>query len=113
MTADNDEREDNERTRSGLCALTVLLRLRGLAVGAEQIRQRCWADAIGIPAMMRYARELGLNARLITTDWERLAGISLPAIAIRRDGSFLLLGKIEQGGAFIASSSSPRLELIK
>src|SRR5262245_38655113 len=113
MTADSDENEDKERTDSGLVALTLLLRMQGVAVDAEQIRQRCGADAIGIPEMMCHAREVGLEARSITTDWKHLAGISLPAIAARRDGSFLLLGNIEEDSALIASSSSPRLEVIK
>lgn len=112
MGTHEDETEDKERTESALVALTVLLKLRGVSVSAEQIRQRSGERLIGIAEMMRYAEEWGLEIRSHTTTWERLISLPLPAIAVRRDGRFFLLGKIEGDRAYVASSSAPRPEIV-
>jgi ABC-type bacteriocin/lantibiotic exporter with double-glycine peptidase domain len=78
----------------GLLALVMLLRFHGLGVDPEQIRHRFGGSAIGIPEMLRCARELGLKARSHATPWKRLVRTPLPAIAALRDGGFLVLGKI-------------------
>ena len=43
---------------SGLAALVTLLRLRGVAADAGQIRHRSGTDKIGAPEVLRCAREL-------------------------------------------------------
>ena len=60
----------------------------------EQLRHRFGTNMIGVPDMLRCARDLGLKARAYRTSWDRLAGTPLPGIAVLRDGSFLLLGKV-------------------
>ena len=57
----------------GLSALVMLLHFHGLGADPEQIRHRFGAGAIGIPEMLRCAKELGLKARVRSTSWERLA----------------------------------------
>jgi subfamily B ATP-binding cassette protein HlyB/CyaB len=96
----------------GLLALVMLLRSHGLGADPEQIRHRFSASAIGIPEMLRCARELGLKARSHATTWKRLARTPLPAIAALRDGGFLLLGKIGDDKALVQSSLSPKPELM-
>ena len=112
MAAEKDETEDKERSESALVALTALLRLRGVTTSAEQVRKRCGGTVIGIAELLRSAKEWGLKARCHTTTWERLTFVPLPAIAVRRDGGFLLLGKIEADRALIACSSAPRPQLV-
>src|SRR5215468_9242976 len=56
----------------GLLALVMLLRLHGLGADPQQIRHRFGASAIGIPEMLRCARELGLKAKSHATTWNRL-----------------------------------------
>jgi subfamily B ATP-binding cassette protein HlyB/CyaB len=112
MAAEKDESEDNERAESALIALTVLLKLRGVSISAEQVGQRCGGGTIGTAELLRYAKESGLKARFHTTTWERLVFAPLPAIAVRRDGGFFLLGKIEGDMAVIADLSAPRPELV-
>jgi subfamily B ATP-binding cassette protein HlyB/CyaB len=77
----------------GLEALVTLLHLQGVAADAGQIRQRRGTDKIGAPDMLRCAKDLGLKARAYRTDWSRLARTPLPAIAVLRDGGFLVLAK--------------------
>jgi ATP-binding cassette, subfamily B, bacterial HlyB/CyaB len=93
----------------GLAALVMLLRFHGLGADPEQIRHRFGRGTIGIPEMLRCAKELGLKARARLATWERLASTPLPAIVALRDGGFLLLGKVGDGkdaGAVAVSAPS-------
>src|SRR5207248_559290 len=53
-------------------------------------------------------KEFGLKARLHKTSWTRLGRMPLPAIAVLRDGGFLILGKVGDDKAMVQSPSSPR-----
>jgi ATP-binding cassette, subfamily B, bacterial HlyB/CyaB len=95
----------------GVRALALFLRIHGVNATPEQLRDRCGSDAIGIRAMLRCAREFGVDLGSRTTHWKRLAGIPLPGIAAQRDGGFLLLGKIDDRGALVLHPtwSNPRV----
>src|SRR6201982_400825 len=43
--------------------------------------------------MLRCAKDLGLKTRVYRTDWSRLASTPLPAIAVLRDGAFMVVAK--------------------
>src|SRR5215469_9863566 len=92
----------------GLSALVMLLRFHGLGADPEQIRHRFGARVIGIPEMLRCAKELGLKAQSRVTTWEPLVNTPLPGIVALRDGGFLLLGKVGDGKALVQSPLSPR-----
>jgi subfamily B ATP-binding cassette protein HlyB/CyaB len=92
----------------GLFVLVSLLRRNGIGVDPEQIRHRFGGAPIGIPEMLRCAKELGLKARERTAGWERLETTPMPAIAALRDGGFLLLGKFGNGRVIVQSPHSPR-----
>ena len=95
----------------GLRALTLFLRLHGVNIEPDQLRDRCGDSGIGIRAMLRCARELGVKVRSRTMNWTRLVNIQLPGIASLRDGGFLLLGKVDGQGALVLhpTSSHPNL----
>jgi subfamily B ATP-binding cassette protein HlyB/CyaB len=78
----------------GLITLVTLLRFNGIGADPEQIRHRFGGSAIGIPEMLRVAKELGLKARARRSEWSRLPNTPLPAIAALKDGGFLFLGKV-------------------
>jgi len=82
-------------TDPGLEALVTLLHLQGVAADAGQIAHRLGTDKIGVPEMLRCARNLGLKARAYRTDWSRLGSTPLPAIASLRGGGFLLVAKAD------------------
>jgi subfamily B ATP-binding cassette protein HlyB/CyaB len=44
--------------------------------------------------MVHCAKELGLKARVLTAKWKQLSSVSLPVIAVLRDGGFLLISKV-------------------
>ena len=69
----------------GLAALVMLLRFQGVAADPEQIRHRL-GGVIGVPEMLRCAKEFDLRARSTKTTWKRLANTPLPGIAPLRDG---------------------------
>jgi subfamily B ATP-binding cassette protein HlyB/CyaB len=96
----------------GLSVLVILLRLLGIGVNIEQIRHRFGGAPIGIPEMLRCAKEFGLKARERIAGWERLETTPMPAIAALRDGGFLLLGKFGDGKVLVQSPHSPRAALM-
>jgi subfamily B ATP-binding cassette protein HlyB/CyaB len=102
---------DNQNTQAhdtGLLCLVMLLRCHGVPAEAGQIRHRMGSAAIGVPEMLRYAKEIGLKARAKKTNWARLARTPLPAIAALRDGSFIILGKLGDDKILVQQTSSPR-----
>jgi ATP-binding cassette, subfamily B, bacterial HlyB/CyaB len=82
-----------EQIEPGLFSLLLLLRLHGIACEGDQLCHRFGTGTIGVTEMLRCAKDLGLKARVITTNWTGLAKASLPAIAALKDGGFLLLGR--------------------
>src|SRR5262245_61634052 len=102
------ERGRGNSADPGLLALVMLSRFHGVGADPEQIRHRFGRGTIGIPEMLRCAKELGLKARARLTTWERLANTPLPAIVALRDGGFLLLGKVGDGRALVQSPLAPR-----
>ena len=96
----------------GLAALVMLLRLNGIGADPEQIRHRFGGATIGIPEMLRCAKEFGLKAQARKTTWARLGRTALPAIAVLRDGGFLILGKAGDDKVIVQSLLSPRPALM-
>src|SRR5216684_4148221 len=96
----------------GLAALVILLRLSGIGADPDQIRHHFGGATIGIPEMLRCAKELGLKARVHKPTWARLGRTPLPAIAVLREGGFLILGKVSDDKAIVQSPLSPRPALM-
>jgi ABC-type bacteriocin/lantibiotic exporter with double-glycine peptidase domain len=57
------EQDKSKWPDPGLAALVMLVRFHGLSADPEQIRHRFGRGTIGIPEMLRWAKELGLKAR--------------------------------------------------
>ena len=93
---------------SGLTALVMLLRFHGVGADPAQIRHQAGTNAIGTAEMVRCAKEFGLKARELKTNWVRLAKTPLPAIAVLKDGDFLLLGKVGDDKVVVQSTKTPR-----
>src|SRR5215472_8938403 len=97
---------------TGLDALILLLRFHEIAVDPAQIRHQYGEGAFGIPEILRCAKQFRLKARAISTNWERLAKTSLPALAQARDGSFVILGKVVDDKALIQDPRVGRPQLV-
>jgi len=96
----------------GLVVLVNMLRFLGIGTDADQLRHRFGGTPIGVPEILRCAKDLGLKARLYKTSWKRLTATPLPGIAVLRDGSFLFLAKVGGGKAIVQSPLSPRPSLM-
>ncbi len=92
---------------SGLFALVLLLRLHGVAAEEEQLCHRLGTRRVGVTEMLRCAKEFGLKARTIKTNWARLARTPLPAIAALNDGGFILLGQAAGDEVLVLRPSEP------
>jgi subfamily B ATP-binding cassette protein HlyB/CyaB len=94
MASDADEQnEANLGDDPGLAALVMLLRFYGIGANAEQIRHQLGMVKVGVPEMLRCAKDVGLKARAPKTTWQRLAATPMPAIAQLKDGGYLILGR--------------------
>src|SRR5499427_7342408 len=96
----------------GLLALVTVLRLQGIGADAAQLRHRLGHQTVGVPEMVRCAKELGLKARSYKTNWKRLTSTRMPGIAVLRDGDFIVLGKVGEDRAIVQSPQSPRPSLM-
>jgi ATP-binding cassette, subfamily B, bacterial HlyB/CyaB len=92
----------------GLYVLVSLLRMQGVPADPQQIRHRFGGMPIGIPEMLRCAKELELKARDRFVNWDRLTTLPMPAIAAQRDGGFLLLAKVGDDKLLVQSPFQPR-----
>jgi subfamily B ATP-binding cassette protein HlyB/CyaB len=106
------EYETQQPPDQGLTAMVVLLRFFGIGADPKQISHQFGGASIGVPDMLRCAKQFGLKARAIKTKWERLANTPLPCIAVLRDGGFLVLGKTGNDQAVVLSPLSPRPTLM-
>jgi hypothetical protein len=95
----------------GLTVLVMLLRFHGVSTDPAQVLHR-FGPQIGVPEMLRCAKELGLKARAFKSQWPRLASIALPAIAVTRDGGFLLLAKASDDKVLVQDPLQPRPALM-
>ena len=86
------ETEKPAPAESGLAALVLLLQFHGIGADPEKIRHHFGA-AIGVPEMLRCAKQFGLKARTFRSSWQRLIKTPLPGIATLSDGSYLIVGK--------------------
>src|SRR5580692_7654291 len=93
-----------------IAAFGLLLRFHEIAVDPTQIRHR-FDTSFGTPEILRCAKEFRVKARAITTDWLRLAKTPLPALAECRDGSFIILGKINDDKALVQDPRTGRPQL--
>jgi subfamily B ATP-binding cassette protein HlyB/CyaB len=109
LIAETDNTGSND---PGLAILVMLLRFHGVSADPQQLRHRFGQDKIGVAEMLRCAKELGLKARSYRSNWERLSSTPLPAIAVLRDGSFLLIAKVHEDQALVQAPLSPRPSLM-
>src|SRR3981081_473579 len=98
---------------SGLDCLSLLLRFHQIAVDADQIRHQFSGEAIGVTEMLRCAKDLKLKARAVTTRWDGLMKLPLPAIIELKDKSFFIVGKVTADDALVQNSSENRPHIIK
>lgn len=84
---------------SGLLSLMMVAGYHGVAVDEAQLRHEFGPEPFTAQTILLAAKKLGLVARLVRQPPDRLARAPLPAIAVDREGRFLIVGKYEPGPA--------------
>jgi len=107
-----NQTDDPALVDQGVVVLAQLLQLLGIPADPKQIHHQAGSVPLGVPEMLRYARQAGFKARSYQTKFARLATTPLPGIAVLRDGGFLLLGKAGEGKVLVQSPASPRPQLM-
>ena len=87
------EGKSSIQQNSAVAAFVGILRFHAIAIDKEQLLHKC-RGVFGIPEMLRTAKELRFKARVIDSEWDRLARTPIPTIAERRDGTFFIIGKV-------------------
>jgi len=88
---------------AGLTALALIARMHGIAADEAQIRHQAGINErrLGEVELLRAAKGLGLKARLVDIDPERLAFLSLPALLFDSQHNHFILVKLSEQRALI------------
>src|ERR1700760_2321858 len=103
---------DASTADTGLDSLLIVLHLQGVAADREQIRHALGTTTIGAAGILRCAKDFALKARACRSSWARLAKTPLPAIALLRDGSFMVIAKASDEKVLVQSPATRRPALM-
>ena len=94
---------ENANIDSGLVCTVILAGVHGIPADPQQLRHEfaTSGEAFENREILRAARLLGLKARTVTSRWERLSRLALPAIARHKDGHYFVLGKVDDDHVLI------------
>ncbi|MBF0098111.1 MAG: type I secretion system permease/ATPase [Magnetococcales bacterium] len=80
---------------SGLHCLLLMAKLHGLSADRAQLQHRFGPEAFSIQSILLAAKGIGMTARLVRQNPNRLDRTPLPAVAVDKSGQFLLIGKVD------------------
>lgn len=102
-------------TDSGLISFVLLLRLHSIPADPAQLRHQYLqgSEQFGADEMLRAAKRLGLRARRIGSDWDRLGATALPAIARLNNGHFVLVGRCSAEQVLVQDPATSRPATIR
>lgn len=82
---------------TGLLALVMMAGYHGVAVDEAQLRHEFGHEPFTTQTILLAAKRLGLTAKLVRQPPERLSRVPLPAVALDREGRFLIVGRYDAG----------------
>ncbi len=99
---------------AGLVALVLIARLHGIAADAAQIRHHAGlADRqLGDGDLLIAAKRLGLKARVIPFNVERLAHTPLPALILDKEGKHFILARLSNDKALIQEGNGTPPQIV-
>ncbi|NUA29223.1 ABC transporter transmembrane domain-containing protein [Cupriavidus basilensis] len=80
---------------TGLQCLMLMTKLHGIAADTAQLLHQFGRETFTVQTILLAAKKLGLTARRVRQDPQRLDRAPLPAIAIDTAGHFFLVGKVD------------------
>ena len=86
-----------DKSDTGLLCLQIIAQYYDLPVNGSQLQHQFaqYGKTLSDTELLRAAKNLGLKAGLVTSEWHKLQGVSLPAMAKLVDGSYVVVAKIE------------------
>ena len=95
---------------TGLSCLLFLAHYFGIPADAGQLRHEFAEQGKQLDelTLLRMARHLGLKASAMDTEWSRLSAIALPAMALQRDGRYVVIARVDDEKALIHDPAEPR-----
>lgn len=97
---------------AGASALAFLLQLLGLPADSAQILHQSGKAALSEADILRAAKHFPVKARGVGANVERLENLPLPALALLRDGGWLVIGKAAEGKVLVQSPLSAGAEIL-
>ncbi len=87
-----------------------MARLFGIPADAQQLRHEFVQDGrlFGETELLRAAKRLGLKAEVVTSRWDRLSVIALPAIAQQKDGRYVIIARADNEKVLVQDPQEPR-----
>lgn len=107
------------RPDSGLACLVMMARLHGVAADPDQLAHEFKVDGklFGVPEILLAAKQLGLQAKVVKINPDRLTRTPLPAVVVGANANgepreFLILARIENDQVLIHSPVAARPETL-
>jgi len=94
---------ESDESDTGLLCLLILAQYYDLPVNGSQLRHQFARSGqkLSETELLRAAKNLGLKAGLVTSEWNKLQEVSLPAMAKLVDGGYLVVAKVEDGNVLV------------
>lgn len=114
QAASNFSRQSEPRIDTGLIGLVMMARLHGIAADPEQLAHeyRHGDQLFGHTEILLAAKKLGLKAKAVKINIQRLALTPLPALARDVYGDYFILAKVDAEQVLIQSPSTGRPERV-
>jgi ATP-binding cassette, subfamily B, bacterial HlyB/CyaB len=99
---------------TGLLGLVMLARFHAVAADPDQLAHqfREPGQPFGATQILLAAKSLGLKAKLVRTEFARLDRVSLPALALDRDGRFFILARVDGDQMLIQDPGGERPRIL-
>lgn len=104
-----DMESAREGIDAGLACLAIVARLHGVAADPGRLRHEFGrpGQPFDSAEILRAARALGFKVRHIDDGRDRLNRVPLPAIALTREGSFVIIAGISAGRVLVQDPAQP------
>jgi ATP-binding cassette, subfamily B, bacterial HlyB/CyaB len=99
---------------TGLIGLVMLARFHNVAADPDQLAHELQVDGrpFGVTQVLLAAKHLGLKAKLVHTDYVRLERTPLPALAVDKEGRFLILARVDGDQVLIQDPCVERPQIL-
>ncbi|MBI3699141.1 MAG: type I secretion system permease/ATPase [Afipia sp.] len=104
--------DESQLAINNIQALALVLRFFEVAADVDQIRHQFGSSVFGAAEALRCAKQFGLKARMIASQWDRLADTPLPALAELTDGQLVVLAQFADDKILVQSPTMNRPQLM-